>query len=73
MGEIPWTSSFYPKSIDTEWNSFHLSREKLDYLHLKDFLEYECEFYLKQLLTPPQRKIILAYRTSNHRLVITIG
>ena len=24
-----------------EWNSFHLSRNKLVYLHLKDCLEYE--------------------------------
>ena len=23
-----------------------------DYLHLKDFLKYECELYLKQPLTP---------------------
>ena len=49
-----------------EWNSFHLSRKKLDYLHLKEFLEYVCELYLKQPLTPPQRKIIVAYHTSNH-------
>ena len=70
MGEIPWTSSFYPKSIAKEWKSFHLYGKKLDYLHLKDFLKYKSEFYLKQLLTPPQRKIIVAYRTSNHRLVI---
>jgi hypothetical protein len=26
-----------------EWNSFHLLRKKLDYLHLKNFLKYECE------------------------------
>jgi len=56
-----------------EWNSFHLSGKKLDYLHLKDFLKYECELYLKQPLTPPQRKIIAAYRTSNHRLAIETG
>ena len=31
-----------------EWNSFHLSRKKLDYLHLKDFLKYKCELHLKQ-------------------------
>ena len=56
-----------------EWNSFHLFEKKLDYLHLKDFLKYECELYLKQSLTPPQRKIIAAYRTSNHTLVIETG
>ena len=39
------------------WNSFHLSTNKLDYLHLKEFLKYECELYLKQPLTPPQCKI----------------
>ena len=26
-----------------EWNSFHLSRNKLDYLHLRKFLKYKCE------------------------------
>ena len=53
-----------------EWNSFHLSGKKLDYLHLK---LYECELYLKQPLTPPKRKIIVAYLTMNHRLAIEIG
>ena len=47
--------------------------KKLDYLHLKDTLKYECELYLKQPLTPPQRKIIVSYSTSNHRLAIEIG
>ena len=55
-----------------EWNSLHLS-EKLDYLHLKDFFKYKCELYLKQLLTPPPHKIIAAYCTPNHKLVINIG
>ena len=41
-----------------EWNSFHLSGKKLDYLHLKNLLKYKCELYLKQQLTTPQRKII---------------
>ena len=44
-----------------------------NYLHLKDFLKYRCELYLKQPLTPPQRKIIVAYRTSNHRLTLDGG
>ena len=43
--------------------------KKLDYFHLKDFLEYECELYVKQPLTPPQRKMIVAY----HRLPIEFG
>ena len=39
-----------------------------------DFLKYECELYMKQSSTPPQqRKIVVAYRTSNHRLVIETG
>ena len=46
-----------------KWNSFHLYGKKLDYLHLKDFLKYECELYLKQPLTPSQHKIIDAYNT----------
>jgi hypothetical protein len=37
-----------------------------------DSLKYECELYLKQSSTPPQRKIVVAYHTSNHRLVIEI-
>jgi hypothetical protein len=42
-------------------------------MHLKDFLIYKCELYLKQPLTPPQRKIIVAYRIVNHRVIIEIG
>ena len=38
-----------------------------------DFLKYECELYLKPSLTPPQCKIIVAYRTSNCRLPIQFG
>jgi hypothetical protein len=56
-----------------EWYSFHCSRKELDYLHLKDFLKYECKLYLEQPLTPPQCKFIIAYRTLNHRLGIEIG
>ena len=56
-----------------EWNSFHFLWKKLDFLHLKDFLKYECELYLKQPLTPSHHNIIDAYDTSNHRLAIQIG
>jgi len=56
-----------------EWYSFHCSRKELDYLHLKDFLKYECKLYLEQPLTSPQCKFIIAYRTLNHRLGIEIG
>ena len=52
------------------WNSLHLSGKKLSYIHLKGFLKYKCELYLKQPLTPPQRKIIVAYRIVNHNLTI---
>ena len=45
----------------------------VEYLHLKEFLKYVCELYLRQWLTPSQRKIIAVYRTSNHRLAIKIG
>ena len=48
----------------------HLSWKKLDYLHLKDSLKYDCELYLKQSLTSSQLKIIVAYHTSIHRLSI---
>ena len=47
--------------------------KKLEYLHIKDFLKYKCVLYLKQPLTPPQRNIIVAHLTSNHRLAIGIG
>ena len=50
-----------------------LFRKKLEHLHLKDFLKYKYELYLKQPLTSLQRKIIAPYCTSNHRLAITIG
>ena len=53
-----------------EWNPLHLSKKKLDYLHLKEFLKYECELYLKEPLTPPQCKIIVAYHTANHKLAM---
>ena len=84
MGSIslgnPWNPT-HPKlhmmisrrlSLDEEWNSFHLPGKKLNYLHLQNFLKYECELYSKQPLTPPQCKIVVAYHASNHRLVIDI-
>jgi hypothetical protein len=46
--------------------------KKIDYLHLKDFLKYKCELYLKQPWTPPQCKIITAYCTSNLRLPLKL-
>ena len=55
-----------------EWNSFHLSWTNLVYLHLKDFLKYECELYSKQPLTQPHHNIIIACYTLNHRLAIEI-
>jgi len=84
MGSISMGNSRQPKNIKNkirwyqggflakEYNSFHLSGKKLDYLHCKDFLRYECELYLKQPLTLPQCKTIIAYRTVNHRLAIKI-
>jgi hypothetical protein len=45
----------------------------LHYVHLENFLKYKCELCSKQPLTPPQCKIIVAYRTSNHKLAIGIG
>lgn len=51
-----------------------LMRKKLDYLHLEDFLNYECEAYSMQPLSPPQlRKIMAGYRTSNQRLANETG
>ena len=57
----------------TEWDSSRLSRKILDYLHLKDFLQYQCELELKQPSTPPRCKIIVAYCTLHHRLATEIG
>ena len=56
-----------------KWNFFHLLGKQLDYLHLNYFLRYKCELYLKQPLTPPQRKMIVPYRTLNYRVAIEIG
>ena len=56
--------------LTKECNSFHVLGKKLIYLHLKDFLKYECEMYLKKSLSPPQRKIIDAYHTMNHTLAV---
>ena len=61
---------FLPKECG---NFFHLMRKKLGYLYLKDFLKYEYTLYFKQPLTPPQRKIIVAYHTLDHTLAIGIG
>ena len=44
------------------WNSSHLFGKKLDYLHLKDFPKHQCELYLKQPSTPPQRKIVVIHQ-----------
>ena len=49
--ENPWqpyiikitTNDLEKASLPKEWNTFHLSRKKLDYLHLKDFLKSKCE------------------------------
>jgi hypothetical protein len=47
--------------------------EEIRLLHLKDFLKYVSGMYLKQPLTLPQHKIVVAYHTSNHGLAIKIG
>ena len=44
------------------WNSSHLFGKKLDYLHLEDFPKHQCELYLKQPSTPPQRKIVVIHQ-----------
>ena len=59
--------------LTQEWNSFHLSGKNLDFIHLKHVLKYKCKLYLKQPLGPPQRKIIVAYHTTNHRIASEIG
>ena len=38
-----------------------------------EFRKDECELYLKQPLTSPQCKTIVAYHTLNHRLAIETG
>ena len=39
MSDHPVQHAFLTKA----WNSFLLKGKKLDYLHLKDFLNFECE------------------------------
>ena len=48
--------------------STHVERDRLP--APQGFLKCKFELYLKQPLTPPQCKIIIAYKTSNHRLAI---
>ena len=55
-----------------QYYSFLLLGKKLDHLHLKDFLKYECELYLKQPLPPPQCKIIIGCCTTDCRLGIKL-
>lgn len=52
---------------------FHLTWKKLDFLHLKDLLNFECKAYLKESILSPQRKIIGAYRSSDYSLAIETG
>jgi hypothetical protein len=52
-----------------EWNSFYLPMKKLVYLHLKDFLKYECEPYVNQPMTPPQLKGMLLTAPQNIDLI----
>lgn len=48
-----------------ECNFFQLMGKKVYYLHGNDFLNYECELYLKKLLTPTQHKIVIVYLTNS--------
>ena len=61
------------------WSFFiYILWDKLLLVHLctifnlqsSDFHNYVCKLYLKQPLTPPQGKIIVAYDNANHRLAI---
>ena len=66
----PWKIKFNDLKeafLAKEWNPFYLSRKKLDYLHLKKILKYECGLYL----TPPQHKS-LPLIAPNHRLAIEL-
>ena len=54
------------------WSSFHLLGKELDYLHLKDFLKYECELYLKQPLTPPHHIIDLPSKLDSGQLSLSL-
>ena len=55
---------------------FPYLQDEINVLHLGDFclfVNYECQLYLNQPLTRPQRKIIATYRTLNHRFAIELG
>ena len=64
-----------------EWNPFHLTRMRLDYFQLKDFVNYEWELLLKQLLTTPQQSLVsippqilmLPLKLGNDRLSQSLG
>ena len=55
--------------IGKEWNSFHVLGKKLDYVHPKDFLNYECESLLP---TAPQT-IDLPLKLASGRLSQSLG
>ena len=73
-------NSWQPNNIKTHvWRSqrrFFLLKSRLfpslmeetSLSSLKRIIKYECELHLKQLMTSPQCKIIIAYSTPNHRL-----
>lgn len=56
-----------------EWSTFQLTWNKSDHLLLKDFLNYDYATHLKQRVSLSQRKTIVAYHASYHRLAIEIG
>ena len=61
--------AFKHGSLAMKWNFFHLTRKKLGHRDLKDFLNYECESYLKQLLTLRNVKSLLLIATQLRILI----
>lgn len=82
MGSTTMGNSWHPNTpknifdaikhafIAKERNSFHLMGKILDCVHPKDFLNFDSKLYSKQALRPPQHKILVAYCTSNYKLII---
>ena len=62
-----------PPPLPKSANSFRLTEQRSYCLHLNNFLNYECESHLKQPLTSPSLKIIVAYCTLNLRFAIEVS
>ena len=70
--KFSWNSRSKIRDIPTLPKLFPPQGKEMKLNHLFSPMMWS-KAYLKQPLTPPQRKIVVAYYTSNHTLAIAIG